>query len=318
MILYIILALVALVALAVFIIAYICYRKAFYVPPRKNTGKPELDLPEGEIYEPFHASMRRWAQQTRALPQERVSITSFDGLTLYGTFYEFAPGAPVEIMFHGYRGNPDRDLSGGVQRCFKLGRSCLMVTQRATGESGGNTITFGINEHKDCLRWVEFAAEKFGPDVKLILTGISMGAATVLMAAANPLPENVLGVLADCSYSTPKEIIKRVIADVGIFPELGYPFVKLGAKVFGHFDLEETSPLKAMKSCTVPVIFFHGEDDDYVPCYMSRRLYRACKTRKMLVTVPGAGHGLSYPVGKEHYLEAAREFFGAEGSFGEE
>ena len=65
-----------------------------------------------------------------------------------------------------------------------------------------------------------------------------------------------------------------------------------------------------MQNCKVPVIFFHGEDDAYVPCEMSRINYDACVSRKMLVTVPGAGHGLSYPIDKERYLNAMKEFFG--------
>ena len=309
-----ILGAVAVVAAAVLIITYICYRKAFYAPPRKPLSEDQQELPEGEIYEPFYPAMRKWAAETRQLPQQRFSIQSFDGLTLYGTFFEYAPGAPVELMFHGYRGSAQRDLSGGVQRCFKLQRSCFLVDQRCSGESDGSTITFGINEHKDCLSWVDFLIAQFGPEVKIILTGVSMGAATVLMAAGKPLPSNVLGVLADCSYSTPREIIQTVIRDMGLPPKLAYPFVKLAARLFGGFDLEETSPLEAMKTCSVPVLFFHGEDDAYVPCEMSRRLYAACPSRKKLVTIAGAGHGLSYPMGKEDYLLPARDFFAPEGS----
>ena len=81
-------------------------------------------------------------------------------------------------MFHGYRGSSERDLCGGVQRCFKLGRSALLVDQRAHGRSDGHIISFGVNERKDCLAWVDFMVKHFGPDVKIILTGISMGAST--------------------------------------------------------------------------------------------------------------------------------------------
>lgn len=315
MVWWILFGVAALLVVAVLVISYVCYRMAFYEPPRKPRQEGEISFPEGEIYEPYYPYMRKWAEETRALPQERFSVTSFDGLTLYGTYYEYAPGAPMELMFHGYRGSAERDLSGGVQRCFKLKRSCLLVEQRSSGDSDGNTITFGIHEHKDCLTWVDFAVKHFGPDVKIILTGISMGAATVLMAAGKPLPSNVLGVLADCGYSAPKDIIQKVIGEMGLPPKLSYPFVKLAARLYGGFDLEETSPLEAMETCTVPVIFFHGEGDDYVPCDMSRRVYEACRSRKMLVTVPGAGHGLSYPKDHERYLTALRDFFGPEGSY---
>ena len=243
------------------------------------------------------------------MPCEELSVTAFDGLKLYGRYFEYAPGAPIELMFHGYRGSAERDLSGGVRRCFKLGHSVLLVDQRCSGKSDGKVITFGIHEHKDCLSWLELMQTRF-PEHKIILTGISMGASTVLMAAGKPLPENVIGVLADCGFTSAKEIIQEVIKQMGLPPAPSYPFVKLGAKLYGHFDLEETSALEAMKRCKVPVIFFHGEDDAYVPCEMSRINYEACNSKKMLVTIPGAGHGLSYPVQPERYLDAMREFFG--------
>lgn len=304
----------AFLVAAVLLIAYICYRMAFYVSRKPKAPTEEIEIPVGEIYEPFHAKMEAWARETRELPYTEFAITSFDGLPLHGKFYEFAPGAPIELMFHGYRGSAERDLPGGVQRCFAVGRSALVVDQRCSGKSGGHTITFGVNEHKDCLFWVDFAVQHFGSDVKLILTGISMGASTVLMAAGHPLPENVIGILADCGFNSAKDIIKKVIKQIGLPPKLSYPFVKLGARLYGGFDLEETSVEEAMKKCTKPVIFFHGEEDDFVPCDMSRINFEACAARKKLVTIPDAGHGLSYAIAPQQYLAELRAFFGPEAS----
>lgn len=306
--------LAATAVLLMLLIAYICFRLAFYAPARKPLPEGAVDTPEGAIYDPFRESMIRWARETRAMPREEMTVTSFDGLTLRGVYYEFAPGAPIELMFHGYRSSAERDMSGGVQRCFKLGRSALIVDQRCCGGSGGHVITFGINEHRDCLTWLDFMQKRFGPETKIILTGISMGASTVLMAAGKSLPENVIGILADCGYSSARDIIKKVIRQMGLPPTIVYPFVKLGARFYGRFDLEETSPAEALRGCKVPVIFFHGENDDFVPCDMSRINYEACASRKMLVTVPGAGHGLSYPVAPETYLNALKDFFGPEAS----
>ena len=304
-------------ALALLGILRWCYRFGFYSAPRKPLPEDHMELPVGDIYEAYREKMENWILQTRALPQEDVEITSFDGLKLRGKFYEYAPGAPVELMFHGYRGCAERDLPGGVQRCFRVGRSAMVVDQRASGRSEGNTITFGVKERKDCLGWIDFMIEKFGPDVKIILTGISMGAATVMMAGGEDLPENVIGILADCGYSSQKEIILKTIKEMGLPPKLSYPFAKLAAKLFGRFDLEETSPVEALKKCKVPVIFYHGESDDFVPCDMSRACFEACTSRKKLVTIPGAGHGLSYAVAPETYIETLKEFFGPEGSFSE-
>lgn len=306
---WIILAVLLVLGGAFFAILYYCFRQAFYVPDRDPEKIDMGSYPDGDIYIPFREKMAHWVKETKALPQEEYSITSFDGLTLYGKYYEYEKGAPTELMFHGYRGSALRDLAGGVSRCFKIKHSAFIVDQRCSEKSGGNVISFGINEHRDCLRWVDFLVQHFGPDVKIILTGISMGAATVLMAAGKPLPQNVIGVIADCGYNSPKDIIKKEVKSMGLPVGLGYWFVKTAARIMGKFDLEEYSPEEAVKSCSVPVIFFHGDTDDYVPCQMSRINYEACASKKHLVMIEGAGHGLAYPVAPEKYVKELKDFF---------
>lgn len=296
------------VGLLLLLILWFCYMATFHVWPERRMKAGEYDLPPGKIYEPHYDTMRKWQDETRSIPCQEVYIHSFDGLRLHGKYYEYAPGAPIELMFHGYRGNADRDLCGGVQRCFALKKNVLIVDQRTSRESQGRTITFGINESRDCLSWVDFLIKKFGPDVKIILTGISMGASTVMMAVGRGLPPNVIGILADCGYTSAREIIQTVIRGMKLPVSVVYPLVKLSARLFGRFDLEELTAVDAMKGCTVPVIFIHGEADDFVPCEMSRINYAACAAPKMLFTVPGAGHGLSYVIDGESYLNALREF----------
>lgn len=296
------------IAAVLLLITAACFLMVFYVPKKQKKSKREFDIPPGKIYEPYREQMVTWMKETRALPHTEMSIQSFDGLTLRGNYYEYAPGAPIELMFHGYRGTAERDLCGGVQRCFSLGRSVLLVDQRASGNSEGHIISFGVNESRDCLVWVEHLVARFGPDVKIILTGISMGAATVMAAAGQPLPPNVIGVLADCGYTSPRAIIKKVIRQLKLPADLLYPFVRLSARLFGGFDLEERSPIEAMPHCRIPIIFVHGEDDDYVPCEMSHSNFTACAAPKALFTVPGAGHGLAYLMDREGYMQTLTAF----------
>ena len=294
-------------------IPWILFRLAFYVPKPKNGEHPEVPLPNNEVYTPYKELMDGWIREVLQMPHRHFTITSFDGLTLHGNYYEYAPGAPMELMFHGYRGSALRDLSGGVARAFALKRNCLIVDQRCAGKSEGEVITFGVKEHRDCLSWLDFMIKEF-PDAKIILTGISMGAATVLMAAGRPLPSNVIGVLADCGYTSAEAIIKTIIRKLKLPANLLYPFVKRAAKIYGHFNLEESKPIEAVKHCQVPVIFFHGEADTFVPCYMSQENYNACASRKALYTIPGAGHGLSFPANQELYIRQLGDFFGPEAS----
>jgi len=288
-------------------VSFICFLMVF-VTSRKKKVDVDYGIPNNEIYEEFRDEIIDWIKTSRNLTSESFSIKSYDGLTLTAKFYEYASDAPIELLFHGYKGNAERDLSGGIERCFKLGRSAMLINQRGYGDSDGRVTTFGIREHLDCIAWANFASEKFGKDSKIIITGVSMGAATVMMASAKELPKNVVCVLADCGYTSPKEIICKVLRDIKLPQGIFYPFIRLGALLYGRFDIESYSPREAMKNCSLPMLFIHGDTDAFVPSYMSEQLYEICESdKKKLKLIHNAGHGLAYPRDKEGYLTFLRE-----------
>ncbi len=293
-----------------FAFSFFCFLVTFYQKKRKAPcPNAPIEIPPGKIYEPFRPQLEEWGRTVRAMPYESVQVRSYDGLTLCGRYYECKAGAPIELMFHGYRGDALRDLSGGVMRCFALEHNVLIVDQRAAGESEGRVITFGIKEHLDCITWAEFAVQKFGAHTKIILCGVSMGASTVLCAASHPLPPQVVGVLADCGYSDAKSIICHVVKKLHLPPKLVYPFIRLGARLYGGFDTEQTSAVQSMQQCLLPVLFIHGDTDAFVPYEMSEQNYQACVAKKKLVCITGAGHGLAYMQDPPAYLEALHTFF---------
>ena len=304
----IVLIVLAAIAFIVIVFAYVGFRLTFYAAARKPLPEGEYDVPEGEIYEEFREQMIEWQKSLAETKCKTFEICSRDGLTLRGRYYEYAPGAPLEIMFHGYRGNPMRDLGGGVERCFNLQRNTLIVSQRAHGESDGHVIGFGYYEKYDCLDWVNFAVHHFGDNQKIILTGISMGAATVLMASGEKLPDNVVCVLADCGYSSTRGIIRKVLKDIHLPAPIVYPFVRLGAIMFAGFDPNKCNPIDAVKNAKVPIIFIHGDNDDFIPCQMSQDMYEACPTEKAMYVCKGAGHGLAFPKDQQGYYAAVRDF----------
>lgn len=299
--------LVTLAALTA-LIAYGCYRLTFY-SDRKREKHERYPMPVGKCYEQYYDKMKQWMIETEEMPCDKVEITAFDGVTLRGRYYECAPGGPVELMFPGYRGTARRDMCGGVQRCAALGHNALIVDQRGNGESDGNVITFGNFETRDCLSWIDFAIDRFGQDVKIILCGISMGASTVLITAGGELPKNVIGVLADCGFSSAREIIHKVMGDLKMPKTLIYPFIRLGARLYGGFSLEKHSAAEAVKTCRVPVIFFHGTGDDFVPWEMSQINYDNCASEKKLVLIPEAGHGICCMVDTPRYMQELRDFW---------
>lgn len=243
-------------------------------------------------------------------PYEEITIEAYDGLTLYGKYYHFCDGAPLDIQFHGYRSVPARDCCGTFRISRDMGHNILLVDQRAHGKSGGKVITFGIRERYDCVSWVNYAVSRFGKNQKIILIGLSMGAATVLMAASLKLPENVLGIIADSTYSSPREILLKVCADRRIPIKIADLFASFGALLFGRFNLDEITAEKAAKSCTKPVLFFHGSDDYFVPSRMSRKVYAACASKKHIVILQNGGHCAGYVFNTERYIKEISEFYG--------
>ena len=305
---YILLIVICALTIIFFLTMYICFRLAFYVNRKKSISN-ELTFPKEGNYEPYKELIKKWMDDMEKMPYTPYSIKSFDGLTLCGKYYECGKGNVIEIMFHGYRGSAKRDLCGGIKRAFEINHNVLIVDQRTSGLSEGNVITFGVNEHKDCLMWIKKVIEEFGDDVKIILSGVSMGAATVINAASKDIPKNVIGVLADCGYSSQRDIIKQTIKKMHLPPSIFYPILKLSAKVYGKFNLEEIIPVEAIKNIKVPVIIYHGDADDYVPCEMAHILYNAQKENNHLVIVPKAGHGISYVVEPDLYIKEMKKFF---------
>lgn len=286
--------------------SYIAYRKVFYAP--KRLTDEDFKMPVGEQYDKRRAGISKCINTMLARPFEPVTITSHDGLTLYARYYHAADNAPLQIQFHGYKSSAVLDFSGGSTFAGNIGHNALVVDQRSHGKSEGNCITFGIRERMDCLSWVNYALNRFGTDTKIILAGLSMGAATVLMSTTLPLPENVVGIMADCPFSSPKEVIKKVGRDLHLPVTILYPIIRLGARLYGGFDLEACSPLEAVRHTNIPILLFHGEDDRFVPCDMSREIAKACASPILFETVPDAGHGLSYLVSPKRYESLTMEF----------
>ena len=283
---------------------YYTYRIAFYSPKK---GRDKISTFASHKYDPYRKEINRLFCQLSGRPYEEVSIVSFDGLTLFGRYYHVKDGAPLDIGFHGYRSGALTDFAGGSELSFSMGHNLLLIDERAHGRSEGRTITFGIQERWDVESWARFAVERFGADVQIILYGVSMGAATVLMAAGLDLPENVKGIIADCPYSSPGDIIRKVARDMHMPDRLAWPFVKIGGRVYGGFDVDEMDAARAVKQATVPILIIHGESDSFVPCEMSDIVAEnpALITR---YTFPGADHGFSYLVDTPRYKKIVTEF----------
>ena len=126
--------------------------------------------------------------------------------------------------------------------------------------------------------------------------------------AAHPggAPANFLAALSKFGRKT--AFLGKVGKDMHLPTHLIYPFVWLGAKIFGNFNLSESSAIEALKHCNIPVLLFHGEADNFVPCEMSKALHTSGASDVTLELFPKAGHGLSYLILPQRYEEAISAF----------
>lgn len=281
-----------------------------YLYTFKRPGENHREVAEMKAirYEDLYPDIADNIKKVSMAEYEDVETISYDGLKLRGKLKFVSSKKPVIIFFHGYKSSPFRDFSGGYGYSEKRGYNALLVFQRAHGESEGKSITFGIKESYDVISWVKWCRERFGENVKILLMGISMGASTVVMASGRDALENVKGIVADCGYSSPKEILCHVIKRRGLPLKVSYFFVRLGAKLFAGFDPEEYSSKEAVKFTNVPILLIHGKEDGFVPCEMSENVRRENIEKCTHLYVDGANHGLSYYEKKEDYENALDEF----------
>lgn len=280
------------------------YMQAFYAGGgKKNVNKY---FENNESYQRAKPDIDRLIKEIEVQPFEEVYIKAYDGVKLFGRYYHTKDGAPLQIQIHGYKGYALRDFCGGHKLARKLGHNILLIDQRGTGKSKGRSITFGVKERKDALSWIRYATNRFG-NIPIFLVGVSMGGATTLMVTDMDIPKNVVGAIADCPYSSPKEIIQKVCRDRGM-PDFIYPIVTVGGLIYGHFNPDIVGAVKSVENSKVPILILHGRRDGFVPFEMAERIYNSANCKKYLYAFDDADHGMSYMTDPEKYEKATIDF----------
>ena len=273
-----------------FVVEYAIYHYIFCISKKRRPNYKII--PKNKIYTNCKKVLSKSIQEIESTPSETFQINSFDGFKLFAHFYTLpnsTSDSPIFVFLHGYHGSYFWDGYGTFELCKKLGFRILMIDERNHGASEGN-ITFGIKERKDCKQWINFIIEKFGPETQIILSGVSMGAASVLMASEMELPKNVKCIISDCGYTSPIEIIKKTVKEMKLPIGPIMSLINFSAKVFGKFNLKSASPLEVVKKNKIPTIFIHGEKDFIVPTEMGKELYENAIAEKKLVLFENASH----------------------------
>lgn len=273
-----------------------------------SSEKQEVPAREQEI----RRQIQEDGEWMMSLPREDIEILSQEGLRLVGHYIP-AQGEPrrLVVLFHGWRGSWTGDF-GSIGRWLReIGCDLLLPEQRAQGASEGKYMGFGVLERRDVAQWMRYLERERHNTLPVYLGGVSMGAATVLMAAGDPMPEFVKGILADCGFTSPYEMLYEVASkSLHIWEHPAMDYVRLITRLYARFDLREYSTLEALQKTSLPIFFVHGLADDFVPCRMTQQAYEICVSRKELLLVEGASHVRSFFYDNENYRRRAEAFFG--------
>ena len=292
------------VALAVTVGYYIFYYRFTF--SRGSKQSVEIPHPSSPEYEKLFEEIDLAKAGFRALKTKDLYVTSHDGLRLHGSYLETDGADKLIIMFHGYRSKPEVDFSCAAEFYQSEGFNVLFVDQRSHGLSEGTQITFGVKERYDVCTWVEYMRNELRDGTKIYISGMSMGATTVMMASS--MVNGVCGIIADCGFVSPREIIQKVAKENMHMPSWITAPIGWLARIFGGFDYS-VSTINSLSNSNIPIVFIHGKGDDFVPYQMSERNYEASKSsNKRLILVDRAAHGFSYLFEKERYQTEIRNF----------
>lgn len=303
---YVIFIILGTLLFAIFAVGSYTFFAACRQTKRRNWLDPEeLKGTDREKLYPYISHAHNWFSTHKV---EDIYVQSRDGLQLYARWIPAENPRGTILLAHGYQSTPYIDFSLVLEVYHNLGMNMLIPDQRCHGKSEGKYITFGVKEWRDMTCWVDYHNKHLG-NWPVILSGLSMGASTVMYMADEALPANVRGMIADCGFTSPYDIIGKVFHSVTHLP--AWPFLwatDLCARIFAGFSLKEKDTRKTLQGGKYPIILAHGLSDDFVPCEMSQEAYDACTSPKELLLVEGAGHGYSFLKDRERYTQTVTAF----------
>lgn len=242
-----------------------------------------------------------------AHPGQRVGVTAADGLDLSGLYYQKDSHDWV-IALHGYRGSCEDSLRL-AQPYYDAGFQVVMPDLRACGESEGRYVGMGWLDRKDVLAWIDWVVAQ-DPEARIVVHGISMGAAATMMTAGEPTPDNVRAFVEDCGYTSVWDVFSSELQLRFGLPEFPLLYTASAlADAKAGYNFAEASALEQVRRCEKPMLFIHGTADDFIPYAMMDILYQAKPgTDKAALTAEGAGHGEAMYALGDTYWQTVLDF----------
>ena len=217
------------------------------------------------------------------------------------------------IVCHGYTASP-KVMVRYAREYYKKGYNLVMPYMRGheKGIKAKNVVcySFGYLDKHDLVAWINHVV-RLDPECKIVLHGESMGAATVMLTCGENLPENVVCAIEDCGFTSVWDEFSHQIGEMFHLPV--FPFLhvaQLCVKRHQDLDFKKASCVEALKKSKTPMLFAHGEADDFVPFEMVHKCYEAFDGEKDMLTIRGAGHAYAVNADPVKYWNKVFEFVG--------
>lgn len=211
------------------------------------------------------------------------------------------------ITIHGYMSN-GTEMTEFAKNFQKMGYNVLMPDLRGHGMSEGKYVGMGWHDRLDIIDWINYILEN-NPDDRIILFGVSMGAATTMMTTGEELPSNVKLAISDCGYTSVWEEFSYQLKELFGLSEFPVLYAASNScSINAKYSFKEASSIEQVKKSNTPTLFIHGNADDFVPFDMLESIYEAASCEKEKLIVEGAGHGLAFSVNPELYWKTIGDF----------
>lgn len=273
---------------------------------RKNWGKAMDWYPE---LKPWLDSIK-----TEGAWSDTFAIMS-DGLRAHAVCIKSRKAeGRTAVVVHGYTNNSIDMLH--IARIYnkEMHYNVVLPDLHGHGLSQGDDIQMGWFDRLDVLKWIDLAPKMFstvGDSMRLVVHGISMGAATTMCVSGEHTPDYVKCFVEDCGYTSAWDEFAHELRGRFSLPEfpLLYTASWLTQAKYG-WSFKEASPLKQVAKCKKPMFFIHGDKDTFVPTWMVYPLYEAKPQPKQLWIAPGSEHAFAYRDHREEYIKKVEAFVG--------
>lgn len=275
----------------------------------KNRGK---DLQGSwEYMFDTYPELKPWADSLQQAGALKDTFIYNAGHTKLHAYYVAAPQPTKKtaVIVHGYTDNAIRMMMIGYLYNRSLGYNILLPDLQYSGLSEGDALQMGWLDRKDVMRWIEAANTLYGDSTQMVVHGISMGGATTMMVSGESLPPYVKCFVEDCGYTDVWTQFGKELKEQFGLPE--FPLMHVSSWLCGlryDWTFEEASAIRQVAKCKLPMLFIHGDKDDYVPTWMVYELYEAKPAPKECWIVPDADHARSYLLNREEYTERVKQF----------